>query len=151
MAFHILLVEDNPADAALIRLMLEEHGLPHTLHVVEDGATALEFLHGRGGHRGAPRPDLVLLDLNLPVVSGRRVLEGIKADPDLLTIPVVVFSSSRSSEDVEHCYFTHANCYVQKPVELEGYGSVIRSLRRFWFNTVQLPPSGYPTTAGKSH
>ena len=139
MAFQVLLVEDNPADAALLQLMLEEHAPAHTLHRVENGAAALNFLYRRGVYTAAPRPDLILLDLNLPLLSGYTVLEWVKQDPELAPIPVVVFTSSKSADDIYRCYKSYANSYVQKPLELADYEGVIRSLHQFWFQTAQLP------------
>ncbi len=140
-AVEILLVEDNPADVRLTREVLKEgaEGLRHRLHVVEDGTQALAFLRREEGYRGVPRPDLILLDLNLPRKDGREVLEEIKADPDLCSIPVVVLTTSRSEEDVLRSYQLHANCYVTKPVDLDQFLEVVQTIRAFWLQVVRLP------------
>jgi two-component system response regulator len=135
----VLLVEDNPGDVELTREALEEGRLANALHVVRDGEEALDFLMRRGRHRGAVRPDLVLLDLNLPKMSGREVLAEIKSDPTFSTIPVVVLTSSAAEEDVARSYELHANCYVQKPVGLEQFISIVRQIEDFWFVVVKLP------------
>ena len=139
MSFHVLLVEDNPADAALVGAMLREHGLPHDLHTVADGVEALRFLMREDEFAEAPTPHLVLLDLNLPKLNGHRVLERIKHSEDLRHIPVVIFSSSRQVEDVHQAYCGYANSYIVKPMELNQYDEVIKSLRQYWFNTAHLP------------
>jgi len=135
----ILLVEDNPADAELTREALADSKLLSRLHVVRDGVEALAFLRGEGGHGGAPRPDLVLLDLNLPRKDGRAVLTEIKGDPVLRSIPVVVLTSSQAEQDVAKAYELNANCYVTKPVDLEQFLTIVRSIEQFWFTVVRLP------------
>ena len=135
----ILLVEDNPADVELTREALADSKLLSRLHVVRDGVEALAFLHREGDHRAAPRPDLVLLDLNLPRKDGRAVLTEIKGDPILRSIPVVVLTSSRAEQDVAKAYELNANCYVTKPVDLEQFLTIIRSIEQFWFTVARLP------------
>jgi chemotaxis family two-component system response regulator Rcp1 len=138
----ILLVEDNPGDAELTRDALAGGKIANSLHVVADGEAALDFLTGRGSFAGAPRPDLVLLDLNLPKKDGREVLADIKADASLRRIPVVVLTSSRLETDVVASYNSHANCYITKPFDLAQFLGVVRSIEHFWLSVVVLPPSG---------
>jgi CheY-like chemotaxis protein len=114
--------------------------LLNPLHVVEDGVAALEYLKRDGGHSAAPRPGLILLDLNLPRKSGREVLEELKSDPALMNIPVVVLTTSKSEEDVVKSYGLHANCYITKPVDFAKFTDVIRTISEFWFGVVTLPP-----------
>jgi CheY-like chemotaxis protein len=135
----ILLVEDNPGDVRLIVEGLRERTVRHNLHVVHDGVEALEFLRRKGHFVDAVRPDLILLDLNLPRMDGREVLGEVKSDPDLKTIPVVVLTTSRAEQDILQSYQLHANCYVTKPVDLEEFLEVIRSIEEFWLTTVTLP------------
>ncbi|RMD80069.1 MAG: response regulator [Gammaproteobacteria bacterium] len=135
----VLLVEDNPADARLTREALREAGLRGRIHVVEDGVGALGFLRREGAYARAPRPDLVLLDLNLPRKDGREVLREIKADPELRSIPVVVLTTSCSEEDVLLSYQLHANCYVTKPADLDQFLETLRSLQGFWLRVARLP------------
>ena len=135
----ILLVEDNLGDARLVREALQEAGAGAALQHVPDGDEALAFLRREGAHAAAPRPDLILLDLNLPRKSGREVLAEIKADATLRGIPVVVLTSSQSQDDVLSVYNLHANCYVPKPADLERFLTVIRSIEHFWFTTARLP------------
>ena len=135
----ILLVEDNPGDVRLTREALKEAKVRNNLHVVDDGVKALEFLRREKGYEDAVRPDLVLLDLNLPRKSGREVLEEIKKDPNLLQIPVVVLTSSEAEQDIAQAYELHANCFVTKPVDLDQFISVVRSLEDFWLTIVRLP------------
>jgi len=130
----ILLVEDNPGDVRLLAEALKEVRVPARLHVAEDGIKAMGFLTG-----GNPRPDLILLDLNLPRKDGREVLAEIKGDPGLKSIPVIVFTTSQAEQDVLHSYELHANCFISKPVGLENYIRVIRSIDSFWLKTVRLP------------
>jgi len=138
-AVEILLVEDNPGDVRLTREALREGTVPSNLHVAHDGVEALAFLRREGSHRDAVRPDLILLDLNLPRKDGRQVLEEIKTSPELRSIPVVVLTSSQAEQDIARAYDLHANCYVTKPVDLDQFISVVRSIEDFWFGTVQLP------------
>lgn len=137
--FEILLVEDNPGDVRLTREALKENKVLHTLHTVSDGEAALVFLRRQGVHAEAPRPDLVLLDLNLPRKDGREVLSEMKADPGLKTIPVVILTSSAAEEDIVRSYRLHANCYVTKPVGFDQFASIIRSIEDFWLAVVKLP------------
>lgn len=135
----VLLVEDNPADADLTREALEASKLVLNLSVVVDGEQCIDFLRHSGRFSGAPRPDLILLDLNLPRISGREVLAEIKGDPDLRTIPVVVLTSSAAETDVVQSYDLGANCYITKPVDLNSFMSIVASVNEFWFTVVKLP------------
>ena len=135
----ILLVEDNRGDARLTREALKEGKVYNNLHWVKDGVEALDFLHKRGKHEGAPKPDIILLDLNLPKKDGREVLQEIKADERLMRIPVVVLTTSKAEEDVLRTYALHANCYVTKPVDLEQFIKVVKSIDNFWLTVVTLP------------
>ena len=128
----ILLVEDSQGDIRLIREALREICGGHVLHVVNDGVEALAFLHRSGAYVSAPRPDLVLLDLNLPRKNGREVLAEIKSDPRLRDIPVIVLTISTAEEDIREAYRSHANCYVIKPVNLDNFFRVLQSIERFW-------------------
>jgi CheY-like chemotaxis protein len=139
----ILLVEDNPGDERLTREALKEGKVYSNLHWVKDGIEAMDFLRREGKHAGAPRPDIILLDLNLPKKDGREVLEEIKTDEDLKRIPVVVLTTSKAEEDVLRTYNLHANCYVTKPVDLEKFIVVVKSIDRFWLTVVTLPPNGH--------
>ena len=130
---HILLVEDNPGDVRLTMEALKESQFPSTLHVARDGVEAMDYL------RNVALPDLILLDLNLPRRSGREVLTEIKADPALRRIPVMVLSTSRSDADVQFSYDHHANCYIQKPMELDRFFDVVRSIEQFWCSVASLP------------
>jgi two-component system, chemotaxis family, response regulator Rcp1 len=136
----ILLVEDSPADVRLTREALKEAKVLNTLHVVQDGMTAMAFLRKEGQYAGSPDPHLILLDLNLPKKDGREVLAEIKADENLKRIPVVVLTTSRAEEDVVRTYSLHANAYVTKPVDLTQFLNVIRTIEEFWLAVVTLPP-----------
>src|SRR5450432_4307169 len=136
----ILLVEDNPGDVRLTREALAEGKVLNHLHVVGDGVEALDYLLQRGQYPGATRPDLVLLDLNLPKKDGREVLAQIKANDDLKRIPVVVLTTSQAEEDIFKSYDLHANCYIAKPVDFENFIQVVRSIDTFWLTVVRLPP-----------
>jgi two-component system, chemotaxis family, response regulator Rcp1 len=136
----ILLVEDNPGDVRLTKEALKEGKVRNNLQVAEDGEEALEFLRRQGRHAQATRPDLILLDLNLPKKSGREVLEEIKADPELKRIPVVVLTVSKAEQDVLKSYNLHANCYITKPVDLDQFIDVVQSIEDFWLTVVMLPP-----------
>lgn len=138
----ILLVEDNAGDVRLTREALKDAKVLNTLHVARDGEEAMEFLCHKGKHADAPRPDLVLLDLNLPRKDGREVLAEIKADEDLKRIPVVILTTSKSEEDVLKMYNLHANCYVTKPLDLEQFIRVVQAIEDFWFTVVRLPVEG---------
>ena len=135
----ILLVEDNPADVRLTREALKEGKVYNNLHWAKDGVEALEFLHRQGKHAAAPRPDIILLDLNLPKIDGREVLQDIKKDENLKRIPVVILTTSKAEEDVLKSYNLHANCYVTKPVDLEQFIVVVKSIDMFWLTVVTLP------------
>lgn len=135
----ILLVEDSPADVLIAREALNEAKLLNTISVAEDGVEALDFLHRRGKFAGSTRPDLILLDLNLPRKSGREVLAEIKADEDLKRIPVVVLTTSSDEEDILRSYNLYANCYVVKPVAFDHFVKAVQSISHFWFSVVALP------------
>lgn len=135
----ILLVEDDPGDELMTREAFEDNKIGNTLHVVRDGQEALDFLYRAGDHAGAPRPDLILLDLNLPKYDGRQVLERIKADPELSLIPVVVLTTSAAEEDILRSYKLHANAYVTKPVDLDQFIAAIRQIDEFFVQVVRLP------------
>ncbi len=135
----ILLVEDNPGDIRLTVEALKENTMPNKLNVVNDGADALTFLYKRGKYADAPRPDLILLDLNLPKMNGLEILEEIKKDPALKRIPVVIFTASSAQRDILNSYNHHANCYITKPVHLEQFIAVVKSIENFWLNVVKLP------------
>ena len=135
----VLLVEDDPGDVVLIKEAFEYNKVHNTLHIVSDGVEALEFLHRRGRYEEAPRPDLVLLDLNLPRKDGREVLEEVKADRDLRTIPVVVLTTSEAEEDILRSYDLHANAYVTKPVDFDRFIEVVRQIDDFFVTVVKLP------------
>ena len=136
----ILLVEDNPGDVRLTREALRDGKVKNNLSVAEDGVEALAFLRRAGKYANAPRPDLILLDLNLPRLSGREVLEQIKQDPELQSIPVVILTTSQAEQDIVKAYQLNANCYVTKPVDLDQFITVVRSIEDFWFTVVKLPP-----------
>jgi len=136
----ILLAEDNPGDVKLTRKALEKGRLVNNLHVVNDGVETMQFLRGEGEYEGRPRPDLVLLDLNMPRKDGREVLEEIKESDDLKRIPVVVLTSSEAEEDVARSYDLHANAYLTKPVNFSGFIDVVGTLEEFWLQVVKLPP-----------
>jgi CheY-like chemotaxis protein len=136
---HILLVEDSPTDVMMTREALEYYKVRNPLHVADDGVEAMEYLRRQGKYRDAPRPGLIILDLNLPRKSGREVLEELKADPELRAIPVVVLTTSKSEEDVARSYGLHANCYITKPVDFSKFVEVVRSINDFWLGIVTLP------------
>jgi len=135
----ILLVEDNPAEVRLTMEGLKEARIANHLNAVNDGQSAIEYLRRRGKYAAAPRPDLILLDLNLPGIDGRTVLRTIKEDPDLRVIPVVIITSSEAETDIIKSYEDHANCFISKPIDFEGFTKVIRSIEHFWFTVVRLP------------
>ena len=139
----ILLVEDNPGDERLTREALKEGKVYSNLHWVKDGVEAMEFLRRQGKYQDVPRPDIILLDLNLPKKDGREVLQDIKNDPELKRIPVVILTTSKAEEDVLRSYDLHANCYVTKPVDLEKFIVVVKSIDVFWLTVVTLPPNGH--------
>lgn len=136
----ILLVEDNPGDVRLTREVLKEGKVSNNLSVVKDGAEAMKFLRREGRYANEPRPDLILLDLNLPRMDGREVLEEIKEDPKFHRIPVVVLTTSAAEEDIIKSYDLNANCYITKPVDLDQFINVVKSVEDFWLAVVKLPP-----------
>lgn len=138
----ILLVEDNPGDVRLTREALKEGKVYNNLSVVSDGVEAMAYLRKQGDYAGTTLPDIILLDLNLPKMDGREVLAAIKADKILKRIPVVVLTTSKADEDVLRVYDLHANCYITKPVDLEQFLHVVKSIKDFWFTVVKLPPNG---------
>ncbi|MFE7323635.1 response regulator [Streptomyces sp. NPDC057565] len=135
----VLLVEDDPGDELMTREAFEDNKIRNTLHVARDGQEALDFLYRRGDHVDAPRPDLILLDLNLPRYDGRQVLEKIKNDPELALIPVVVLTTSSAEEDILRSYKLHANAYVTKPVDLDQFIAAVRQIDEFFVTVVRLP------------
>lgn len=137
----ILLVEDNEGDARLAREAMRESKLQNVLHHVGDGEEAMAFLRKQGRYAGVPRPDLILLDLNLPKKDGREVLQEIKTDEGLRRIPVVILTVSSAEEDILKSYNLHANCYITKPLDLDQFMKVVRSIEDFWLTIVKLPDS----------
>ena len=135
----ILLVEDNHVDVRFTQLALEDGKVKNNLHVVRDGEEALDFLNRRGAYINAVRPDLILLDLNLPKVDGREVLASIKNDPSLKRIPVVVLTTSKADEDIAKSYDLNVNCYITKPVDMQKFSEVVKAIDNFWFSIVTLP------------
>lgn len=136
---HVLVVEDDPGDAALIEEAFAEHDTQSQLHHVPDGEEALAFLYQQGAYTGAPRPDLILLDLNMPRVDGREVLAQVKTDDALKTIPIVVFTTSAADADVLDSYSAHANAYITKPIDLDDFDRTLTEIRRFYGSAVTLP------------
>ncbi len=136
----ILMIEDNLSDIVLVREALNEGKVRKKIHAVCDGVQAMDFLYRQGDFAEAPRPDLILLDLNIPRKNGWEVLVEIKADPELCSIPVVVLSTSQEEEDISKSYSSHANCFITKPVTFDGFLEVMRGLEDFWFKLVSLPP-----------
>ena len=136
----ILLVEDSPADILITREAFQDARLMNTIHVVEDGVQAMEFLRRGGSFASAPRPDLILLDLNLPRKNGREVLAEIKGNAEFKSIPVIVLTTSSADEDIIQAYDLHANCYVVKPVGFDNFLKAVQSIENFWFSVVVLPP-----------
>jgi CheY-like chemotaxis protein len=139
LPIEILLVEDNPGDVRLIRETLKDTKIVNNFNVAEDGEKALAYLRREAPYASAPRPDLVLLDLNLPRIGGREVLAAVKGNPNLRAIPVVILTTSKAEEDIVKSYELHANCYISKPVELDGFLQVVKSIEDFWFTVVRLP------------
>jgi CheY-like chemotaxis protein len=135
----ILLVEDNPGDARLALESLKESKIRNTLHWVQDGLEAMKFLHRQGSYENAPRADLILLDLNMPKMDGRKVLAEIKSDDNLKRIPVIIFTISKAEEDILKAYDLHTNCYITKPLDLDRFLKVIQSIEDFWLTIVRLP------------
>lgn len=139
---HILLVEDNEPDVILTIEAFEETSVPNQLHVARDGVEALRFLRREAEHAHAPRPDLILMDINMPRKNGLEVLEEIKSDPGLLSIPVVMLTTSQAETDVRNCYERHVNGYVVKPVGFENFLNAMRALENFWLTFVRFPSYG---------
>ncbi|MCF6154585.1 MAG: response regulator [Candidatus Brocadia sp.] len=135
----ILLVEDSPGDVRLTQEALKEAKMRNNLHIVGDGVEAMSFLRKKDKYANAPRPDLILLDLNLPKKDGREVLAEIKSEEDLKSIPVVVLTISKSEEDILRSYNLHANCYVTKPIDFDQFTTVVKAIENFWFTIVKLP------------
>jgi CheY-like chemotaxis protein len=140
-SIEILLVEDNPGDVDLAREAMENGKVRNTLHVVGDGEAAMAFLRRKGEYADAPRPDLVLLDLNLPKKDGQEVLAEIKSDDNLKCIPVVILTTSKSEEDISKSYNLHASCYITKPIDLRRFIEAVQAIEEFWFTIVKLPPN----------
>jgi len=136
----VLLIEDNPGDVRLTMEALRDAKLHNKLSVVNDGVEAMSFLRREGSYSQSPRPDLILLDLNLPRKDGREVLEEIKHDEDLRRIPVVILTTSNDERDILESYNLHANCYITKPVDLKQFMAIVKSIQSFWFSIVKLPP-----------
>ena len=137
----VLLVEDNPGDIRLTKEAMKEAKIINNLNVVEDGVEALAYLRKKGNFKGVKRPDLILLDINLPKKNGREVLAEIKQDIQLKQIPVVILTVSNAEEDIIKTYELHANCYITKPVDMEQFIKVVKSIDAFWFSIVKLPPN----------
>src|SRR6186713_2430236 len=144
-AIDVLMVEDNPGDVRLTREALRRTGHDLRLHHAEDGVAAMQFLHQDAPYEAAPRPDLILLDLNLPLMGGRDVLAAIKSDASLRSIPVIVLSTSQSDDDVSHAYDLQANCFISKPANLHEFNQVIHNIERFWLQTASLIGRGGAT------
>jgi CheY-like chemotaxis protein len=138
----ILLVEDNEGDVGLVEEVFEEAKIRNILHVAEDGEEAMQFLHQEGKFEDVPRPDIILLDLNLPIKDGREVLAEIKSDNNLKRIPVVILTTSNAEKDIIQMYDLHANSYITKPVDFDQFIKVIKSIEDFWLEVVKLPPNG---------
>jgi len=139
---HILLVEDNPIDVLVTKEALMASSSNNNIYTVSDGVEALEFLYRSGKFSSAPKPDLIFLDLNLPKKDGREVLLDIKADPVLKRIPVIILTTSKADEDINRSYDLHANCFITKPVDLDRFVLVIKTIQEFWFTIVKLPIEG---------
>ena len=135
----ILLIEDNPGDARLTREALKDGNIKNNLHIVYDGVEATDFLFKRNEYQNAPRPDLIILDLNLPKKNGQEVLAEIKADDNLKSIPVIILTISKADEDIIKSYQLHANCFLIKPIDLNEFFEVVRSIEDFWLTLVKLP------------
>ena len=139
MTLEVLLVEDSPGDVRLMREAFREAGTAINLHVVTDGVEAMTFLRQQGAHAASPRPDIILLDLNLPRMDGREVLSQIKEDDGLKTIPTVILTTSDAEADIVRSYELHANCYLNKPVQLNEFDALVKSIRDFWLTKSRLP------------
>jgi len=135
----ILLIEDNPGDVRLTQEALKEGKIKNNLHVISDGAEATDFLFKRNQYQNAPRPDLIILDLNLPRKNGQEVLAEIKADDNLKSIPVIILTISKAEEDIIRSYNLHANCFLVKPIELNKFFEVVKSIENFWLTLVKFP------------
>lgn len=135
----VLMIEDNPVDVLLIKEAMSYTKILNDLHVFENGLEAIAFLSKQGEHVQAPRPDIILLDLNLPGMKGNEILYKIKHDIELQSIPIIIFSSSDTTHDVNHAYDNYANCYIKKPVDFNGYTKIIRGIYDFWFGLAELP------------
>ena len=144
--FEILLAEDNPGDVRLTREALRDSSILYHLHVVPDGVVAMAFLHHEDAYAGAPRPDLILLDLNMPRMDGRHVLALIKNDADLRRIPVVVLTSSQNETDIQSAYELQANCYITHPNDFDKFIGVVKEVEEFWTTTAELPSPSKPAT-----
>jgi two-component system, chemotaxis family, response regulator Rcp1 len=140
MSIEILLVEDSASDADLLIETLNDSEILSTIHIAKDGVEAIAFLHQKGKYAAAPRPDLILLDLNLPRKDGREVLAEVKTDPDLGKIPIIVLTTSAADEDIFQAYKLHANSYITKPVGLEEFVHIVKAIELFWLATAKLPP-----------
>lgn len=138
--FDILVVEDNPGDARLTREVLNDNGAFSSLFIVNDGVEAMEFLRNKGKFKDSPKPDLIIMDLNLPRKDGREVLAEIKVDENLKHIPIVIMTISQAEEDILKSYKLHANCFITKPIDLNQFIKVIKSIEEFWFSIVKGPP-----------
>ena len=136
---NLLIMEDNPTDVMIMQEALTHFKVRINLHVASDGVAGLAYLRRMGEHANAPRPDLILLDLNMPRKDGHEVLAEIKSDPTLCSIPVVVLTTSQAEDDVAHAYGAHVNCYIRKPVDFARFVEVVRSIEHFWFTVVALP------------
>jgi len=136
----ILLIEDSAGDTRLAVEVLKESKVRNTLHCVSDGVDAMDFLHNRGKFSTSPRPDLIILDLNMPKKDGRQVLAEVKGDADLKRIPVVILTISKAEEDIIKTYNLHANCFITKPLDLNQFVAVVKSIEDFWLTIVKLPP-----------
>lgn len=135
----VLMIEDNPVDILLIKEALSYNKILNDLHVMENGLEAMSFLSQQGQHAQAPRPDMILLDLNLPGMNGDEILNKIKNDVKLQAIPVIIFSSSDTNKDINTAYYNYANCYIKKPADFDGYTKVVRGIYDFWFGLAELP------------
>jgi CheY-like chemotaxis protein len=146
----ILVVEDNAGDARLITEVLNDNKIFNSLFVAKDGVEAMDYLHNKGKFKETPQPDLIILDLNLPKKDGREVLSEIKNDKDLKHIPIVIMTISQAEEDILKSYNLHANCFITKPIDLEQFIKVVKSIEDFWFSIVKLPPktSGWNYSTG---
>jgi len=146
---NILLVEDNPTDARLVKEAMKDIKINNILYHVTDGVEAMAYLRKQGDYAKMPRPDVILLDLNMPRKDGRKTLKEIKEDPDLKRIPVVILTVSDAEEDIIKSYNLHANCYVTKPLNLDEFSKVVKGIENFWFEIVKLPPNGKNHKDGK--